>query len=178
MCPRKANSTYVHGGKKIIYFLGLVAGLKNLVDRPFQKFEKSRPTRRPDSTKIGRLWSTIGRQLLVDDHWLTTSVTQVQVFRRPEVIFLLVMLPPKYVVLIYLSVNTNQRHITTLILSFRSHSSANSQESWRKISSDACWGWRDARHLDIVNPADEKTRSEGADVAGIHRIRQRATLRW
>jgi hypothetical protein len=38
--------------------LGLVVGLKNLVDRPFQKFEKSRPTSRPDSTKSGRLWST------------------------------------------------------------------------------------------------------------------------
>jgi hypothetical protein len=75
-------------------------------------------------------WSTIiGRPKptdQIDDHWLTTSVTQVQVFRRPEVIFLLVMLPPKYVVLIYLSVNKNQRHITTLVLCFRSHSSANS----------------------------------------------------
>ena len=55
--------------------LGLAAGLKNLVDRPFQKFEKSRPTSRPDSTKTGRLWPTTGRQLLVDQSRPTRSTT-------------------------------------------------------------------------------------------------------
>jgi hypothetical protein len=58
-----------------MFLVGLLAGLKNLVDRPFQKFEKSRPTRRPDSTKTGRLWSIIGRQLLVDQSRPTRSMT-------------------------------------------------------------------------------------------------------
>jgi hypothetical protein len=60
--------------------LGLVTGLKNLVDRPFQEFEKSRPTTRQDSIKNGRLWSTIiDRPKSTDqgdDHRLTTTKRQ------------------------------------------------------------------------------------------------------
>ena len=44
------------------------------------------------------------------------------------------------------------------------------QESWGKIRSVALAEFKDARIFLIVCPAVEETRSEGADVDGIHKI--------
>ena len=45
------------------------------------------------------------------------------------------------------------------------------------MRSEACCGCTDVRHLDIVNPATEKTRSEGAEVAITHSMRRARVLR-
>ena len=52
-----------------------MAGLKNLVDRPFQKFEKSRPTSQPDSTKTDRLRPTFSSR--ESSGWLMSSFEEV-----------------------------------------------------------------------------------------------------
>jgi hypothetical protein len=87
--------------------------------------------------------------------------------------------------LIYLAVVNRQRSynissnktIHFFLFNSASHSSATNQLSWRNIRSDAFWGSTEARHLEIVSPATEKTRSVGADVAGTQSNRRARMLR-